>query len=143
MGRTQVAAAATQMLERLQAYSGGEFLLAFPPAPFVLTLAGTRPGDIARFVSFAEQRPEHTVRIRRAESGSATAQGWFIEPADAVAGYRLTFSLPPDIEEWIIDERQGRTDTGIPERRMLSTIMIYRWEQGMAKVYQLRYTPAA
>ncbi len=142
-GWALVQAAATQLLGRLQAYSGGEFLLAFPPAPFVLTLTGAASSDIGRFIGFAAERPEHAVRIRRAQFGSETTDGWFIEPADAATAYRLTFSLPHHIEEWITDERQWRTNTQILKRRLLSAIMIYRWEQGVPKVYQLRYGWAA
>lgn len=86
-GRTLVDAAATQLLERLRAYSGGEFLLAFPPAPFVLTLTGASSEDIERFISLAAEQPEHAVRIRRAQSRTDTTHGWFIEPVDAAGEY--------------------------------------------------------
>lgn len=52
------------------------------------------------------------------------------------------FSLPRHIEEWITDERQGRANTKILKRSLLSAIIIYRWEHGVPKVYQLRYTRA-
>jgi hypothetical protein len=142
-GSTLVSAAASQLLGRLRTYSGGEFLLAFPPAPFLLTLVGAGPEDIERFISFATERPEHAVRIRRGLSRSETTQEWFIEPVGAATAYRLTFSLPHDIEEWITTERQGRSDTRVLNHRLLSAIMIYRREHGMPKVYQLRYTQAA
>ncbi|GAB3855756.1 hypothetical protein GCM10029963_51020 [Micromonospora andamanensis] len=142
-GWALVHAAAAEMLGRLQAYSGGEFLLAFPPTPFVLTLTGAGSNDIEHFIRFAAERPEHAVHIRRGRFESETTNGWFIEPADAADAYRLTFSLPRHIEEWITDERQGRTNTRVLKRRLLSAIMIYRWEQGVPKVYQLRYSPAA
>lgn len=136
--------AATAMRASLEAYNGGEFLLAFPPAPFILTLTGTAPDSIQQFTTYAEQHPEHDVHLRRdgaPESGSQQASRWLLSPADAPTAYTLTFSLPEHVEGWITDEADGRANTRWLKRTLLSAIIIYRWVAEAPKVYQLRYTP--
>jgi hypothetical protein len=135
---------ATAMRARLEAYNGGEFLLAFPPAPFILTLTGTTPDGIEQFTRYAGQHPEHDVHLRRdsaPESGSQQASRWLLSPAKAPTAYTLTFSLPEHVEGWITDEAEGRANTRWLKRTLLSAIIIYRWVGEVPKVYQLRYTP--
>ncbi|GAA4610026.1 hypothetical protein BJY16_007635 [Actinoplanes octamycinicus] len=136
--------AATAMKARLEAYNGGEFLLAFPPAPFILTLTGTTPASVEQFTGYAERHPEHDVHLRRdgaPSSGSGQASRWLLSPAAAPAAYTLTFSLPEHVEGWITDETDGRANTRWLKRTLLSAIIIYRWVGEVPKVYQLRYTP--
>lgn len=139
IGRQTLLAAVRQLQAGLQASFGGEFLLAFPPAPFVLALAG----DIGQFLEYATQRGDHQVNIFR-DIEDPTATGWVIQPADGggLAGdnfaYTLRFSLPPYVEEWLmIDRRHARQlkQTG------LATIMIYRMQEDIPRAYQLRYVP--
>jgi hypothetical protein len=135
---------ATAMRASLEAYNGGEFLLAFPPAPFILALTGSTSASIEQFTEYAEQHPEHNVHLRRddaPESGSQQASRWLLSPAKAPTAYTLTFSLPEHVEGWITDEADGRANTRWLKRTLLSVIVIYRWVGEVPKVYQLRYTP--
>jgi hypothetical protein len=135
---------ATVMRASLEAYNGGEFLLAFPPAPFILALTGATPDSIEQFTMYAQQRPEHDVHLRRdgiPESGSQQASRWLLSPAEAPTAYTLTFSVPEHVEGWITDEADGRANTRWLKRNLLSAIIIYRWVGDVPKVYQLRYTP--
>lgn len=135
---------AATMRASLESYNGGEFLLAFPPAPFILTLTGATSNSIEQFTRYSEENPEHNVHLRRdsaPESGSHQASRWLLSPAEAPAAYTLTFSLPEHVEGWITDEADGRANTRWLKRTLLSAIIIYRWVDGVPKVYQLRYTP--
>lgn len=135
---------AAAMRASLEAYNGGEFLLAFPPAPFILTLTGTTPQSIEQFTGYAARHPEHDVHLRRdsaPESGSPQAGRWLLSPAEAPTAYTLTFSLPEHVDGWITDEADGRANTRWLKRTLLSAIIIYRWVDEVPKVYQLRYTP--
>ncbi|MFF5083669.1 hypothetical protein ACFY36_42030 [Actinoplanes sp. NPDC000266] len=135
---------AATMKASLEAYNGGEFLLAFPPAPFILTLTGTTPDSIVQFTEYAERYPEHNVHLRRDDtpgSESQQASRWLRSPADAPSAYTLTFGLPEHVEGWITDEAEGRANTRWLKRTLLSAIIIYRWIGDVPKVYQLRYTP--
>lgn len=135
---------ARTMKASLEAYNGGEFLLAFPPAPFLLTLTGTTPNSLEQFTRYAGQHPEHDVHLRRdyaPDSGSQRASRWLLSPAEEPTSYTLTFSLPEHVEGWITDEIDGRANTRWLKRTLLSAIIIYRWVGDAPKVYQLRYTP--
>jgi hypothetical protein len=64
-GRVTLLTAIRQLQSSLQTNFGGEFLLAFPPAPFVLALAG----DVGRFLDHAAMRPDHQVNLPPSRAG--------------------------------------------------------------------------
>lgn len=129
-----------QLQSDLEASFGGEFLLAFPPAPFVLALTG----DIGQFLRRTADQLDHQINIFR-DTEDPTTTGWIIRPADSSGpgdsdnlGYTLRFSLPPYVEEWLmIDRRHARQ----LKQTNLATIMIYRMHDGIPQAYQLRYVP--
>jgi hypothetical protein len=133
-GRQAMLDAIRRLQSDLDASFGGEFLLAFPPAPFVLALTG----DIGQFLRHAAHQHDHQINILR-DIDDSTATGWIIRPADGSdLAYTLRFSLPPYVEEWLmIDRRHARQ----LKQTNLATIMIYRMRDGVPQAYQLRYVP--
>jgi hypothetical protein len=118
----------------LRARFGRDVLLAFPPAPFVLALAG----DVRGFLSHASRHPDHRVHIRP-DAEDATATGWVIQPADHEGpGYALRFSLPPYVEEWLRADWQRVRQL---KQTSLSTIVIYQMREGVPHAHQLSYEP--
>ena len=114
-----------------------ELLLGFPAAPFILPLA---VGDADRFLSFAELRPVHDVRLRR--SGTGEDAEWGVTPCDDPNAYSLTFSLPDRVESWINEneDRQAKRTHQV-KGDFLTAITIYRRASNGMRVYQLCYVP--
>ncbi|MFI9804817.1 hypothetical protein ACIHEJ_10705 [Streptomyces sp. NPDC052301] len=82
----------------LNDHGEAELLIGFPTAPFILPLHTTnRTG----FLDYASRNPAHPIRIRR--TGGYGGSEWLITPRDGDAdSYRLTFTLPQHIEDWIV-----------------------------------------
>jgi len=138
-----IAAAGRRLRNSLMAYDGGELLLGFPPAPFLITLTGAAPGDLTAFHRYAETHPEHEVLIRRLSETSPTQAGtWLVSSAANPSSYQLTFSLPAHVEEWITGNERERSRTRWVKQELLSAILIYRVVDGVPKVYRLTYTPS-
>ncbi|MFF0772682.1 hypothetical protein ACFYUK_27615 [Nonomuraea wenchangensis] len=135
MFKRAASAAVTEFATVLRRRSEAELLLGFPSAPFILPLASE---DYRRFLEYAEERPDHTVRIRRRGMGAAAE--WTLSPVDAVGAYELAFKLPEHIEEWIssIGEQERRRTVQVKEK-FLSAITLYRVNGGGVRTYQLRY----
>ncbi|MEV4173846.1 hypothetical protein [Nonomuraea sp. NPDC049709] len=119
----------------LRQRSDAGLLLGFPSAPFILPLGGN---DQRRFLEYSEERPDHTVRIKR--RGIGTAAEWTVSPTDSVGAYELTFKLPEHIEEWIssIGEKERHRTAHVKEH-FLSSITLYRVSGAGVRTYQLRY----
>ncbi|WP_405735150.1 restriction endonuclease [Streptomyces sp. NBC_01537] len=132
----QVAGAAiVQFVAVLRQRSDSELLLGFPSAPFILPLVAD---DHRRFLAYAEEKPDHAVRIRRRGAGGAAE--WTLSPLSAAAAYELTFKLPEHVEGWISDVAgKERRRTLEVKEQFLSTITIYRMNGGGVRAYQLRY----
>jgi hypothetical protein len=122
----------------LQARENDELLLGFPAAPFILPLGADNP---ARFIEYAEHRPAHGIRLRRAGSGEHTE--WTASPWEDPDAYRLVFNLPERIESWISEneERRRRRASAI-KSDLLADITIYRQVGDEMRIYQLRYEPS-
>jgi hypothetical protein len=112
-----------------------ELLLGFPAAPFILPLAAD---DSARFLAYADTNPAHAVRLRR--TGTGTDAEWAVTPWDDPEGYRLSFSLPGQVETWISQHEEHRTSRARAiKEQLLSDITIYRTVHDDLRTYQLRY----
>lgn len=126
-----------QLVGALEQHAAAELLLGFPSAPFILPLAAE---DQEQFLAYAEQSPDHAVRLRR--SGQAATAEWTLSPREDEDAYRLAFKLPEHIEEWItgnaVKERQRTLDV---KEQFLSSITIYRMKGNGVRAYQLRYEP--
>ncbi|MDG6109613.1 hypothetical protein Daura_48555 [Dactylosporangium aurantiacum] len=125
----------------LRTAEGRELLLGFPPAPFVLTLTAQSPYTMEHFLAFTQHRPRHAIGLRRRRADSHVTQ-WELFPRESPDAYRLSFTLPDRVEEWIDDSERYRMRARIVEESLLSTIVLYRLDQGAVTVYQLDYEPA-
>ncbi|MFF1416128.1 hypothetical protein [Streptomyces sp. NPDC058280] len=113
--------------------------LAFPAAPFVLGLASE---NLYAFVNYSRQHPTHTVHLRRLPQ-AASHPVWQLCPAEDPSAYAMTFSLPDQVESWILaqDETVSSRTRWI-KQRVLSTMTIYWLDGDHALTFQLRYAPA-
>jgi hypothetical protein len=115
-----------------------ELLLGFPAAPLILPLGTEMP---ARFIAYSNQRPTHSIRLRR--TGSGPGAEWTVSPRDHPDAYQLTFNLPERIEAWISENEAWRSDrTRAIKADFLSEITIYRLSGADIQTYQLRYEPS-
>ncbi|WP_406241417.1 hypothetical protein [Streptomyces anulatus] len=111
-------------------------VLAFPAAPFVLGLVSD---DLNAFVRYALDQPTHDIRVYR-NHRSAGHPVWQIEPRVGPA-YRLSFSLPEQVEAWILDQEEGtRSRTRWMTRNLLSAITLYWVDENRTYTFQLRYS---
>ncbi|WP_141743945.1 hypothetical protein [Streptomyces sp. EN23] len=95
-------------------------VLAFPTAPFVLGLVSD---DLNAFVRYALDQPTHDIRVYR-NHRSAGHPVWQIEPGVGPA-YRLSFSLPEQVEAWILDQedrtRSAKRRIALVRRKAVSS----------------------
>ncbi|MFF1478262.1 hypothetical protein ACFVYD_11935 [Streptomyces sp. NPDC058301] len=126
-----------QFVDTLEQHAAAELLLGFPAAPFILPLVAE---EQEQFLSYAEQCPDHAVRLRR--SGQAATAEWTLSPRADEDAYRLAFKLPEHIEAWIsgIEEKEPQRILDI-KQQFLSSITIYRMNGSGVRAYQLRYEP--
>ncbi|MEU0652063.1 hypothetical protein ABZ485_07445 [Streptomyces albogriseolus] len=125
-----------RMVGDLQHLSLG-LVLAFPAAPFVLGLVSD---GLEHFFGYARQHPTHAVRVRRSDRKTGHPL-WSLEPREGRA-YRLTFSLPEQVEDWILDQEEGvRSRTRWTARDLLSAITVYWADDGHTHTFRLHYDP--
>ncbi|MGW8326770.1 hypothetical protein ACWGLE_02540 [Streptomyces sp. NPDC055897] len=126
-----------QFVDVLEQHAAAELLLGFPEAPFILPLIAE---EQEQFLSYAEQCPDHAVRLRR--SGQAATAEWTLSPRADEGAYRLAFKLPEHIEAWIsgIEEKERQRILDI-KQQFLSSITIYRMNGSGVRAYQLKYEP--
>lgn len=111
-------------------------VLAFPAAPFVLGLVSS---DLHAFVRHAREQPTQAVRVHRIHR-TVGHPVWLIEPREGHA-YRLTFSLPEQVEAWILDQEVGsRSRTHWMTRNLLSAITTYWVDEHHTHTFQLQYS---
>ncbi|WP_344515389.1 hypothetical protein [Dactylosporangium maewongense] len=132
---------ATAMHMGLQAADGQELLLGFPPAPFVLTLAAQPPYTMKHFLTFARHRQRHAVGLRRQRVDAHVTQ-WEVFARENPDAYRLSFTVPDRVEEWIGQSESTRKRVLVIKESLLATIVMYRVHNGHVTVYQLEYRPA-
>lgn len=112
-------------------------VLAFPAAPFVLGLVSR---DLRAFLGYAFEQPTHAVRVRRSHRAVGHPL-WSIEPREGT-GYRLTFSLPEQVEAWILDQEEGiRSRTHWTARNLLSAVTLYWVDGNHTHTFRLHYSP--
>ncbi|GGY81614.1 hypothetical protein GCM10010363_73070 [Streptomyces omiyaensis] len=112
-------------------------VLAFPAAPFVLGLVSN---DLHAFLGHALEQPTHAVRVRR-NHRTVGHPLWFIEPREG-SFYRLTFSLPEQVEAWILDQEEGiRVRSRWTARNLLSAITLYWVDENHTHTFRLHYSP--
>jgi hypothetical protein len=137
------AANASSVTDPLDMLAGGlrrrsslGLVLAFPAAPFVLGLVSN---DLRAFVRHAREQPTHAVRVHRRHR-SVGHPVWLMEPLEGPA-YRLTFSLPEQVEAWVLDQGEGtRSRTHWMTRNLLSAITMYWVDENHTHTFQLQYS---
>lgn len=112
-----------------------DLLIGVPDAPFVLVL---QPDDLDSFLGYARINRRHNVRIRYRLGTAATE--WELLPQGSDA-HRLVFSLPPDLDQWIL-----ATDSSASGRardlksELLKTITIFWSQEGYDEAFRLEYS---
>ncbi|MCQ8191014.1 hypothetical protein [Streptomyces rugosispiralis] len=128
-----------RLAERLSSRSTLGLVLAFPSAPFVVGLASE---NLYGFVNYAREHPTHTVHLRRLPQ-AASHPVWQLRPAEDPSAYAMTFSLPEQVESWILAQDESiASRTRWIKRSVLSTMTIYWLDGDHALTFQLRYAPA-
>jgi len=114
----------------------GDLLIGMPDAPFVLIL---KPDDLGAFLDYAREHRSHDVRIRSRLGTAATE--WEMLPRYS-DDYRLVFSLPPELDEWILStgssaSRRARYLKG----ELLKSITVFWSQRDYDEVFRLDYSP--
>jgi hypothetical protein len=123
----------------LQRHGAVELLIGFPPAPFILPMI---VDDRRAFVSHAIRQPSHRIWID--PWGETEDAGWTAGPVQAAEPYRLSFTLPAGIDEWITENEQRRRSRARTFKGdFLATITIYFQAEGELHVCHLRYEPGS
>jgi hypothetical protein len=137
----ELAKVAHELRDFLVTQGETEIVLGFPPAPFVLTMTATRPFTVGQFYDYAAHRPRHTVGLRRHER-TARVSHWELFPRENPEAYRMYFSVPAHIEDWIrSSDRVGARARAIKEG-FLPSILVYRVTHQATQVFQLDYATA-
>ncbi|MFD7276675.1 hypothetical protein ACFV80_06370 [Streptomyces sp. NPDC059862] len=118
-----------------------DLVLAFPSAPFVLGLASE---DLSSFIAYARRQPTHAVHVGRLPTASASHPVWAIRPADDSEAYAMTFTMPEQVESWIVEQEDSVNDRARwIKHTVLSTMTIYWMDGDHTHTFQLRYAPVA
>ncbi|WP_240958445.1 hypothetical protein [Streptomyces chilikensis] len=118
-----------------------DLVLAFPSAPFVLGLASE---NLSSFIAYARRHPTHTVNVGRLLTVPAPHPIWAVRPADGSQAYAMTFTMPEQVESWILEQEDSVHDRARwIKRTVLSTMTIYWVDGDHTHTFQLRYAPVA
>lgn len=116
-------------------------LLGFPAAPFVLTLRPNYPGALAEYVS--RQGPDIQVNIQFASRGNA-AGDWVIVPADGSDGFRLRFTLPTLLADWLLNSDGAATLRARDVKAaLLSSISVFQGGQVVRLLFKPHWRSGA
>ncbi|MGC4778633.1 hypothetical protein [Micromonospora chalcea] len=139
--KPDLAGVASELQRHLMTHGESEIALGFPPAPFVLTMTTRRPDTIAQFYDFASSRPRHTVGLRRHHRTNRVSH-WELFPREDPDAYRLYFSLPSHIEQWIRSSDEIGARARAIKEGFLPSVLVYRVTDGSTQVFQLDYATA-
>ncbi|RJQ78830.1 restriction endonuclease [Pseudonocardiaceae bacterium YIM PH 21723] len=123
----------TEHLDRVArmvaANTSGELLFGFPRGALVLVMTPEDPEAVVRRLDRGEAELVVTMHHRAGQ----TANYWRLDAGD---GFRLSFGLPPLIEEWLMShEELTRKRTLQVKQHLLSSIAIYH----RGRLVRLRY----
>jgi hypothetical protein len=122
----------------LQVRNRSEFadlLIGVPDAPFVLVL---QPDDLGSFLHYAREHRRHQVFIGYDFRGAATE--WVLRPRESNA-YRLVFSLPPTLDEWILAADSSASARARDLKgELLKSITVFWSEEGYEEIFRLEYS---
>ncbi|ADP83648.1 hypothetical protein [Pseudofrankia inefficax] len=111
------------LVRQLQHGGSLGLVLAFPEAPFVLGLV---TDNLDRFIQYTLTHPAHRIWLRRDREETDGRHLWQLRPQDAPKAYVMTFTLPEQIESWILhDDEEIRRRAITVKRSLLNRITIY------------------
>ncbi|WP_280458857.1 hypothetical protein [Nocardia carnea] len=129
-------------VSELEDFMPDKFAVGFPSAPFMLVLAVNNPAAFSRYINDARNS---TIRVdlkyhhRRHDGWSASRYGEFI-PVDENAGFRLSFTLPTMLAEWMSN---GQVPTWSPRQdryTLFSSIAVVRGGRVVRLLYKPQHT---
>lgn len=101
----------------------GDLIFGFPAAAFVLALRPDDPGALAVYVN--RHGPDVRVNIEFAERREV-AGDWAIVPADGSRSFRLRFSLPRLLADWLLgDDGAAALRARDLKRELLSSVALF------------------
>ncbi|MFI6165551.1 hypothetical protein ACIBCN_02080 [Nocardia sp. NPDC051052] len=114
------------------------FVLGFPPAPFVLVLQVDNPEAFAEYVDNAHNTD---VRVtldypRDRRDNRPLSKDWEIVPKDGEAGFRLSFTLPAILADWMLSGEVPIWSLREAKSTLLSSIAIVRGNRVVRLLYQ-------
>ncbi|MFE0026772.1 hypothetical protein [Amycolatopsis sp. NPDC059021] len=107
----------------LAEHLSGNVLLGFPASPFVLVLRPEDPDALAGYVS--EHGAEIEVMIRRPERHGTYTGNWVIEPLNGHPGFRLHFTLPDQMANWLLRNGDTAANARVLKEKLLSSITVF------------------
>jgi hypothetical protein len=135
-GRVDLPQRVVEQLSLIRDRSGfSDLLIGVPDAPFVLVL---QPDSLDFFLRYCREHPHHEVFINY--TFGTTATEWELTPRGSAA-YRLTFSLPPVLDEWIlaVDNYASRNARHLKDD-LLKSITIFWTREGRDELFKLEYS---
>ncbi|WP_157488770.1 hypothetical protein [Pseudofrankia sp. DC12] len=138
-------AALDRLAIRLQGGDAPGVIVAFPAAPFVLGLVAR---SRQAFFDYCRDHPTHRVDLMRERPASAAQTTgkypvWRLRSHQDTDAYAVTFGLPPQIEDWILEGDEIRRRASWVEANLLSSMTVYWMDDrlGHAHTFQLTYDP--
>ncbi|WP_158608031.1 restriction endonuclease [Nocardia panacis] len=115
-----------------------DFVLGFPPAPFVLVLLVDNP---AAFTEYVDNSRNTDIRVnlnypRDRRDNRPLSRDWEIEPVDGEAGFRLSFTLPTILADWMLGGEVPTWSLREAKTTLLSSIAMVRGNRVVRLLYQ-------
>jgi hypothetical protein len=132
----------TDQLSAIVARLGGaildNFILGFPSAPFVLVLMVDDP---IAFAEYFDNPRNSEIRVyleypRNRRDNRPLSRDWEIVPVDEKAGFRLSFTLPVVLADWMQSGQVPTWSLREAKSTLLSTITIVRGGRVVRLLYQ-------
>lgn len=113
------------------------FVLGFPPAPFVLVLLVDNPAAFAEYVSNPENGDilVHLEYPRNHRNNQPISRDWEIVPVDD-PGFRFSFTLPAVLDDWMLSGKVPTWSLREAKTTLLSSIAIVRGHRVVRLLYQ-------
>lgn len=114
------------------------FVLGFPPAPFVLVLLVDNP---AAFTEYVDNSRNTDIRVnlnypRNRRDSRPLSRDWEIVPVDGEAGFRLSFTLPAILADWMLSGEMPTWSLREAKTTLLSSIAMVRGNRVVRLLYQ-------
>lgn len=126
------------IVARLGEVTLDNFILGFPSAPFVLVLL---VDNSAAFAEYFDNPRNREIRVyleypRNRRDNRPLSRDWEIVPADEEAGFRLSFTLPAVLANWMFSGQVPTWSLREAKTTLLSSIAIVRGGRVVRLLYQ-------